>query len=111
MEPEHRDNPFEENLCLCSQNMPIHISCLIQWMKKKTNISQQEHVFIYDYCQLFCDICKTPFPQEIEFRNKKIPLLAVESELKKLKNFVLFELFYLDTDRVIGLIALNMADF
>ena len=75
LEPETVNNPFDRNLCLCSQNLPAHFICLVKWLRKKIEQKKVGNTTFYDSEKLICDICKTPYQSVINFQGNKINLL------------------------------------
>lgn len=90
----------------------IHHECLKAWFKKKRIIKVWGFVTTYFWSQLECELCKVPYPHEIQSLDGSQMLKVIEYETpKKINNiravFVVLESVSLSVSKVIHVI--NMA--
>ena len=82
LEEENFENPFEKNLCLCSEKMPAHIKCIKKWIIINFKTKNQKTYFFESH-KIICNICNTEYSE----KNKK-KLLDTKMIEKKLKEFI-----------------------
>lgn len=106
LEPESEENPFEQELCLCSKKMPAHITCIVKWMHKKCEKSSKNNVLHYDLSLLFCDVCKQKYPSTLTLKDKSIPILDL-SPLHE-SSCILLEIFEIDSDQIKEVVIIDL---
>ena len=71
-EKEEKKNIFGKNICDCSEKYPVHINCLLIWLKKKCcKKLKNKQITFYDFSTLKCDICLKYYPESIIYEKKK----------------------------------------
>lgn len=93
LDTETQDNPFHK-LCICHKTMPTHLSCLQKWLKKNAAVTEVNGITFYNFLDIQCEICKTPFPATIERNGKQEPIL--EPELPESNPYMLIEVFKIE---------------
>jgi pSer/pThr/pTyr-binding forkhead associated (FHA) protein len=64
LEPNARDNPFVD-ICLCSRQMPMHLNCVREWMKRKCETTTSKRVVFFNLSEVECEVCKTEYPGSV----------------------------------------------
>lgn len=80
LDVETADNPFEKDLCHCSQHMPAHLKCIIKWMQKRAVKSASKDITVVDYKQVFCDVCKAKLPLFVKLQGKEYSIVNMNPE-------------------------------
>lgn len=106
LEPPSEDNPFENELCLCSKKMPAHISCVITWMSKKCEKSNKNGISFFDFTQLTCDICKSQYPPTVNFFGRIQPL--VDIKYSKFTSHIAMEILENETNKAKGIFVIDL---
>ena len=63
-------------LCKCKEG--VHYQCLKNWMQYKIVAKASQNIVSYQWKKLDCEICLTPWPRKIKFRNELHELITVE---------------------------------
>ena len=69
LEANNFDNPFVD-ICKCSKTMPMHLSCVREWMKRKCEVVKNQNIIFFNLCDVFCEVCQTEYPGQVKIRNK-----------------------------------------
>ena len=48
----------------------IHLECLRKWLEKRVIAAERNHVKLYDFSRMNCEICKSDFPRAINIRRR-----------------------------------------
>lgn len=64
LEPNTSENPFVD-ICLCSRQMPMHLNCVREWMKRKCETTTSRRVVFFNLSEVECEVCKTEFPGSV----------------------------------------------
>jgi len=107
LESPTEDNPFENDLCLCSAKMPAHITCVITWMSKKCEKQNKNGVVYFDFTQLTCDICKSQYPATVNLFGKAQPI--VDIKYSKFTSHIAMEVLENETNKVKGIFVIDLA--
>lgn len=91
LECETPSRLFEPLLCCCSNSMPAHMDCLINWIESKCIKRLSFGAMIVDHSCYFCDICKQKYPRTVEYKNELIDLLDYQSKYKE--RFIILDFF------------------
>ena len=73
------DDPLQNlmlNLCKCKEG--VHYQCLKSWMQYKIVAKASTNIVSYQWKKLDCEICLTPWPRKIKFRNELHELITIE---------------------------------
>jgi pSer/pThr/pTyr-binding forkhead associated (FHA) protein len=84
MEEEDPENPLIQP-CICSGSMKyIHLLCLKHWISTRSceQIDKTNNCCVYIIKEVECELCKTKFPDIINYEGKLYPLLDFSSEFK-----------------------------
>ncbi len=108
LEPETNDNLFEKDMCMCSEHMPAHFTCLVQWLQKKCEQSTKGQVVYYDVERLKCDICKQRYQPIVSFNGQDHNLLDVKPMSDK--PAVVFEVYNSLAKEIKGLYFIQFDD-
>lgn len=76
--PESSNRKFANKICKCSMNMPIHVSCLIRYVRMKCKVVSFKNYLYYNLSHIFCDVCKEKYPKFIDVESKKQLLLKLK---------------------------------
>ena len=103
LEKEDKEkNPFEKNLCSCSEKNPAHIKCLLIWLQKKCwKKLRNKQISYYDLSTLKCDLCLKSYPETVLYKNQKKTVFEIEMDFKK--DFILFEILDIETGKKKGI--------
>ena len=86
------------NPCKCSGTMKyLHVSCLRQLMQSKITKIIGKTVTLLTFKTLDCDICKTPFPENIKIKNRIYTLIDLN---KPDNNYVIIEAIVKETPNI-----------
>ena len=88
---ENSENKFVKDICKCSEKLPIHYFCLMEWFKKKCKIQKQKKILNFDFSKLYCDICKEKI--SIQNKEKKKFFYFKKNILDMFQNFLIIEIF------------------
>ena len=88
---ENLEKKFVKEICKCSEKLPIHYFCLIEWFKKKCKIEKEKKIMNFDFSKLFCDICKEKI--EIKNKEKKKYFNFKKNIFGQFENFLIMEIF------------------
>lgn len=102
-EDDSEEDPFLE-LCKCSNNNPIHLSCLKKWMQKKGK--KKSNIFHYESKEIKCELCQEIYPMTVNYKNNDIFLFS--TEIDETKNFALFEIFDKKLNQLKGMIFIYL---
>ena len=95
---DNSDNPLI-NPCTCKGSMKfIHYQCLKNWLSSKieaSSLSSIEMPIGLSYCvnELVCELCKTKFPEFINYNGKILDLIFYKTNYDK---YVIFESMKID---------------
>jgi hypothetical protein len=96
-ETEYKDNPLIKP-CKCSGTMKyIHIKCLLQWLKAKNKIENDEenkNITILSLNDVYCELCNIKFPEYIRHKGKIYNLIDVEQYENKDENYLIIDKIY-----------------
>ena len=84
MEEEDPENPLIQP-CICSGSMKyIHLLCLKHWISTRSceQIDKTDNCCVYIIKEVECELCKTKFPDIINYEGKLYPLLDFSNEFK-----------------------------
>ena len=87
-------DPFV-NICPCSKRMPVHLSCVKEWLKKKVKKTRKNNVVYCNLQEIKCELCKTDYPAKIVYQNKEHSLL--DFHLEEDKPHILLDICCRDT--------------
>lgn len=88
------------SVCKCIGSVKyIHIQCLYKWIAKKVSLKTYNHLTIYSYTKLKCEICKAELPEFIKIKGElinlfdpyKILLYYKEENILKFKHFIVLQ--------------------
>lgn len=88
------------SVCKCIGSVKyIHIKCLYKWIAKKVSLKTYNHLTIYSYTKLKCEICKAEIPEFIKIKGDlinlyepyKILLYHKEENAVKFKHFLVLQ--------------------
>lgn len=102
---ETLDDRFS-NLCNCSRNMAVHLSCLTEWITFKAK--KETHNFVlYSFTNIHCEICNKELPHFFTNQsNKQISLIQAEKNFEK---YCVLEFRKLDTpNKVSSILIFNL---
>lgn len=108
LEPETRAQPFEKDLCACSNRMPAHVSCLISWLNRKCESTKYKNMTYFDLSQLFCDICHTRYPSMIKVNGNDHFIVDVKAPDNKA--YITIDVYELSRDVVKGILLIEFDD-
>jgi hypothetical protein len=94
-EDDETTNPIIQP-CHCSGSCKyIHLNCLKQWINTKNclKIDQNDNCSVFIFTESECEICKTKFPDLIEYNGKLHSLLDFSDEFN---NYLILESLTLD---------------
>ena len=103
MEAQSQTDPFLD-ICDCARTMPVHLTCIRQWLKAKCEESQSTNTIFYDLKNIKCEVCNTSYPLTIAW-NKKIHVLF-NTELGLHENYAIFEMFEKNSSELKGMTVL-----
>jgi hypothetical protein len=64
------------SVCKCTGSVKyIHLTCLRKWLNSKITTKSYNHLTVYSYKNLNCELCKAALTDTIIVKNKKINLL------------------------------------
>ena len=81
-EEDPKENPLLQP-CICDGSLKfIHYSCLKQWISTHScvKLDENENCSIYLIKPVECELCKTKYPDYINYQNKLYPLLDFSSQ-------------------------------
>ena len=107
LESERPSKPFARNICKCSESMPIHGECLLDYIKAKCKATPCKKYKYYDLTHLACDVCKEQYPPFIEINDEKTPLLKIKYDSQK--PFALIEIYKIDSSQIKNIVLLEMS--
>ena len=84
VEEEDPENPLIQP-CICSGSMKyIHLSCLKHWISTRSCelIDKTDNCCVYIIKEVECELCKTKFPDIINYEGKLYPLLDFSNTFK-----------------------------
>lgn len=87
-------DPFV-NICPCSKRMPIHLSCVKEWLKKKVKKTRKNNVVYCNLQEIKCELCNTDYPAKVLYQNKEHSLL--DFQLEEDKPHILLDICCRDT--------------
>lgn len=99
--------PFAREICNCSDSMPVHGDCLLDWIKMKCKPVKSKSYVYYDLAHLACDVCKEQYPPFLPINGVKKPILKLD--LHKSSPFALLEIYKIDGIQVKHLVILDMS--
>ncbi len=106
MEGPTESDPFEVDLCLCSKNMPAHVTCIIKWMSKKCQKASKNGVTFFDFTSLTCDICKSPYPSRVLLNGESHSIVDVK--YSEYKSHIALEVLENDSDVAKGVYVIDI---
>ena len=93
-ETQYKDNPLIKP-CKCSGTMKyIHLRCLLQWIKAKTNIENSEenkNLTIVSMNNISCELCNIKYPEYIIHKGKLYNLIDLEQYENKDDNYLIID--------------------
>ena len=93
-ETNYKDNPLIKP-CKCSGTMKyIHLRCLLQWIKAKTNIENSEenkNLTIVSMNNISCELCNIKYPEYIIHKGKLYNLIDLEQYENKDDNYLIID--------------------
>lgn len=69
LESNISDNPFID-ICFCSKTMPMHLSCVREWMKRKCEKSEKPNVVFFNLSEVNCEVCQQEYPAKVTIQNQ-----------------------------------------
>lgn len=109
LDKETPKNPFERDLCDCSNKNPAHLKCLLIWLQKKCfSKLRNKQIFYYDLTTLKCDICLKTYPKTILYKNKKKKIFEIDMNFEK--DFISFQILDIETSQEIGIYYIEPED-
>lgn len=88
------------SVCKCLGSVKfIHLNCLRRWLISKINLKTFNHLTVYSYKNLECELCKSTLTDTIKIKNKTINLINLHSiidsgnlkGIKKISNYIALE--------------------
>jgi hypothetical protein len=88
------------SVCKCMGSVKyIHLACLRRWLISKIHLKTFNHLTVYSYKSLECELCKSSLSDTITLKNKTINLINLNSitesgnlkGVKKITNFIALE--------------------
>lgn len=64
LEPNNLESPFVD-ICDCTRQMPMHLNCVREWMKRKCETKKSNRVVFFNLSEVFCEVCKVEFPGRV----------------------------------------------
>lgn len=107
LESESSKNPFARQICKCSESMPIHGECLLDWIKLKCKPNKCKSYFYYDLANIYCDVCKDQYPPFLDINGERKPLLKIPFQQYKL--FALAEIYKINSSTMKHIVILDMS--
>ena len=85
---DDNNNPLI-NPCKCSGTMKyLHLECLRQLVKSKVQTTVNERVTVLTFKTLECDICKSPFPENVKVKHTTYTVIDLN---RPYTNYVIIE--------------------
>jgi hypothetical protein len=89
LEGDSTTDPFV-NICKCSKHMPIHLSCVKEWLNKKVKTTRSNNVFYCNLQEIKCEVCQMDYPASVFYQGQEISLL--DFQLNKTKPHIMFDI-------------------
>lgn len=88
------------SICKCIGTVKyIHLGCLRRWLVSKVSIKTYNHLTVFSYKNLECELCKSVIPDRIKIRDKLVSLInpnviaesALYSDSQKYTSYIALE--------------------
>jgi len=89
LEEENIDDPFVD-LCECSKSMPMHLNCVIEWLRKKCEVNRRQDVVYCNLANVRCELCKTEYPTSVKFHGKTVMLFS--ASIDRNRSYIIFDI-------------------
>ena len=89
LEEENIEEPFVD-LCECSKSMPMHLNCIIEWLRKKCEVNRRKDVTYCNLANVRCELCKTEYPTSVKFNGKNVMLFS--ANIDRNRSYVIFDI-------------------
>jgi hypothetical protein len=98
---------FCYDICKCSESMPVHGDCLLDWIKMKCKPNKTKHYQYYDLAHTLCDVCKEQYPPFLIIKDEKHPLIRIE--IPKSGSFALMEIYKIEGNNIKHLVVVDLS--